>query len=148
MAKTEMVTYRQWEELRSLGCKVPPRSITKASAGRLLTFIKAGNGTLGKSAAERAKIALTYRNKYVDKRVRCVGGYIDRSREGVVLDLRARLIDEVVEARKSRLGWNEDDGFVISPFTATVCWEATESHPKKITPESFARLFLFTFGRR
>ncbi|HSX41803.1 MAG TPA: hypothetical protein VLE93_00460 [Candidatus Saccharimonadales bacterium] len=132
---TQMITDGQWEMLRQLGVKVPPRSLTKNAAGRLITYIKSGNGTLGKTPAERAAISRTYIEKFVGKRVYCASGdTVYRGRIGTVLYLRARVIDEVAEVRQKRLERGEDGQFTVSPFAAIVEWDATEKKPRFITP--------------
>lgn len=130
-----MITDKQWEELRQLGCKVPPYSLTKVSATRLLAFIRQGNGTFGASPAERAKIALSYRTKYIGKRVRGINGSIDEGRSGTVTDLRARFVDEVVSIRrKCTVPGATFNVEKISPFEASVRWDATNTFPEKYNP--------------
>jgi hypothetical protein len=139
--KAEPITDKQWEELRAIGCKVPPYSISKVSAGRLLTFVKSGNATIGSSPQERARIALAYRTKYVGKKVRCVGSNANNGRIGVVRDLRARLLEEVVSVEKIWRAHDKDPTGLVSPFVASVRWDATETQSVKYVPVPGISLF-------
>lgn len=139
--KAEPITDKQWEDLRAFGCKVTPYSMSKVSAGRLLTFIRSGNGTCGSSPQERARIALAYRTKYVGKKVRCVDSYIDTGRIGTVKDLRARLFEEVVSAKETWRSYGKNSLGLISPFVASVRWDATETQSVKDLPVPGISLF-------
>lgn len=98
---------------------VPPP--TKAACSSIITYIKRGNGTIGKDEGDRINITAEFQDQWLGQEVKKIDGKKKedpRMPKGRVLYLRARKENEINSIKRNRK--DHPDNQPIRPFDAWV----------------------------